>query len=318
MKKNIIAKKVASIILIGILTILININTAQATSTTKTNTTKTNTTSSSSKNNVNTTKSNDTVQNYISDAENTSMTAQEKIDNIVNSLSSNGLTKTNLSNAIDQYRELSKSYSNDEIADMLDNSKSKLNQENANTTNIDNINTILRNFNADQLNTILDKVNIDDTLNEVSSGSTLMDIVKKSTKDMSTKDKADLAVSIIWGTRIFHTVIITIIILEIYKIFIRCVIYKKAKRHAWAILIPVYRDVTMLKICGMSPWWLLLLFVPIIGWAILWVVHVASKFMLAEGFNKGSGFAFGLWLFWPIFESILAFSKKTKYIGIEK
>ena len=67
----------------------------------------------------------------------------------------------------------------------------------------------------------------------------------------------------------------------------------------------------------MSPCWLLLLLVPVVGWIILWIVSVASKFMLAEAFGKGTGFAFGLWLLAPIFETVLVFSKKTKYIGFE-
>ena len=98
---------------------------------------------------------------------------------------------------------------------------------------------------------------------------------------------------------------------------LRCVIYKKAHKKAWAPFIPIYRNIVMLKICGMSPWWLLLLFVPIIGWLLLFVVNVASKFMLAESFGKGTGFAFGLWLLAPIFETILVFSKKIKYVGFE-
>lgn len=40
--------------------------------------------------------------------------------------------------------------------------------------------------------------------------------------------------------------------------------------------------------------------------------------MLAESFGKGTGFAFGLWLLAPIFETILVFSRKTKYIGFEE
>ena len=314
MKNNIIKNKIKVIAMIIIGMALININYANAT-TAKTNTTssKTNTVSNSK---TNTIKNNEIIGNSVT--ENTvsnSKTAQEKIDDIVNVLAQNGLNKTNLSNVISQYKELSKTYTNDEIADMLDNSKNKLKGQSNNIDNIDNINKILRNFNTDQLNKILNELNIDDTLNEISSGATLFDVVKKATKDMTPQDKANLAVSILWETHIFHTIIIVLAIFEIYKILVRCVIYKKAKKHAWAILIPIYRDVVMLKICKMSPWWLLLLFVPIIGWILLWLVSVASKFMLAERFGKGPGFAFGLWLLWPIFESILAFSRKTKYIS---
>ena len=68
----------------------------------------------------------------------------------------------------------------------------------------------------------------------------------------------------------------------------------------------------------MNPWWLLLLLVPVIGWIILWIVHVASRFMLAEGFGRGPIFAFGLWLLAPIFETVLVFARKIKYIGFEE
>ena len=82
--------------------------------------------------------------------------------------------------------------------------------------------------------------------------------------------------------------------------------------------IPIYRNVVMLKICGMSPWWLLLLLVPVLGWIILFVISVASKFMLAESFGKGTGFAFGLWLLAPIFETILVFSRKQNTLDLKK
>ena len=119
------------------------------------------------------------------------------------------------------------------------------------------------------------------------------------------------------STKIIKNFVIALIVLAIYRTLLRCVIYKKAHKKAWAPFIPVYRNVVMLKICNMSPWWLLLLLVPVVGWIILWIVSVASKFMLAEAFGKGTGFAFGLWLLAPIFETILVFSKKTKYIGFE-
>ena len=71
----------------------------------------------------------------------------------------------------------------------------------------------------------------------------------------------------------------------------------------------------MYKVCGITPWVLLLLLVPVIGWFILAIINIYSKFTLAEGFGKGIGFGFGLWLLGPIFEGILAFSKKTRYLG---
>ena len=34
--------------------------------------------------------------------------------------------------------------------------------------------------------------------------------------------------------------------------------------------------------------------------------------------GKGIGFGFGLWILGPIFEAILAFSRKSKYIGFNR
>lgn len=306
-------KKIINIVIITLLIIIFSISTVNATTTKKNNinSTKNNSTTS----NKNST-SNETVTNTQNVLDNPVVDDQSEIDSLVYSLSQNGLTKSNLSEAIKEYKKLSQNHTNDEIADMVESSTNNI--DIANSDNINNINTILRNFDAEQLNNILDQVDVDEALNELSSGATLMDVVKKSTEDMSPKDKANLAWSVLWSGRIFHIIIICAIFLAIYMILIRCVIYKKANKHAWASFIPIYRDIVMLKICGMSVWWLLLLLVPIIGWVILWVVGVASKFMLAEAFGRKETYGLGLWLLAPIFESILAFSKKCKYIGIEK
>lgn len=244
--------------------------------------------------------------------------SKEIVNNIIQSIEEEGLTKSNLSEAIVQYKNLSKEYTNAEIAEMLEESKEILESKNISADNIDTINKVLKNFDEKQINNVLDKLNIDETLNELESGATVLELVEKATEDMSTADKADLVLSILWSANIIHIIVGVAIILGIYKILVRCIIYKKARKKPWAILIPIYRDVVMLKICGMSPWWLLLLLIPIFGWALLWIVKVASRFMLAEAFDKGSGFGFGLWLLWPIFESILAFSKEAKYVGIEE
>ena len=241
---------------------------------------------------------------------------KEMLNVLIQSFEEDGITKTNLSEAIEQYKGLSKEKSNEEIAQMLEESKSKLNDYDTEDT-IDKIIKILRNSDEQQLNYILEQLNVDETINELESGATIMELIEKATANMTTVDKANFVFTILKSTKIIYNVFIVVIVLTIYKLFVRCVIYKKAKKKAWAVLIPIYKDVTMLKICGMSPWWLLLILIPIIGWSILWIVKVASKFMLAESFNKSQVFGLGLWLLWPIFEGILAFSKKSKYIGIE-
>jgi len=240
------------------------------------------------------------------------------INSLIQSFEESGLTKTNLSKAVNTYKRINKQYTNEEIANVLENSKSNIEDNDVAKDNIDSICRILRTFDQEKINSVLDKIDIDQVLNEMESGATLLQVIEKVTNNMSATEKVDLMVSILWSANILRIIFIVVVILGVYKILIRCVIYKKAGKHAWASIIPIYRDIVMLKICGINPWWLLLLLIPVIGWIILWLVHVASKFMLAEAFNKKQLYGLGLWLLWPIFESILAFSKKSKYVGIEK
>lgn len=242
----------------------------------------------------------------------------EIVNSVVYSFGKNGITKTNLSKAIEEYKKLSKEYTNNEIALMLEESKEVLEENNISSEHIDTINKVLRSLDEDQINKILDKLNIDKALDELEAGATVSELIDNATANMTTTDKADLIFSVIWSAKIIHIIVMIIVILELYKLIVRFIIYKKAGKKAWAIFVPIYRDITMLKICGMSPFWLILLFIPVVGWALLWIVKVASRFMLAEAFDKSPVFGFGLWLIWPIFETILAFSKNSVYIGVEE
>ena len=255
------------------------------------------------------------ICNVKSFAENNS---EEKIVYLMQLFEEQGLTKDGLTEAIKTYKDVSKEYTNEEIATMIENNKDKIKSDGQAKENIDNICKVLKNVDKDKLNAIIEKTDMEQVISEVEDGATLLDIVNKTTANMSTREKVSLMVSIAWSANIIRIITRIVIILAIYKLFVRCVIYKKAKKRSWAVLIPIYKDVVMLQICGMSSWWLLLLLVPVVGWIILWLVHVASRFMLAEAFDKRQAYGLGLWLLWPVFESILAFSKKSKYVGIEK
>lgn len=243
---------------------------------------------------------------------------KEIVESIVLSFGENGITRYNLSRAVDEYKKLSKEHTNNEIAIMLEESKGILEKNDISSEYIDTINKVLRNLDEEQVNKVLDKLNIDEALEELEAGATVSELIDNATANMTTADKANLVFSVIWSAKIIQVIVTIIVILEIYKLIVRFIIYKKAGKRAWAIFVPIYRDITMLKICGMTPLWLILLCIPIVGWALLWIVKVASRFMLAEAFDKSPAFGFGLWLLWPIFETILAFSRNSEYIGIEE
>ena len=233
-------------------------------------------------------------------------------------LKEKGQTKVNIYEAINLYKELSTKYSNNEIV-----SKIKATEEYKTDTGdlaktVDAICSFLESSTTEKVNNLLTELDLDTAIAEAGPNATLLDIIQNATKDMSITHKANLMLSLVTTTKVLAKIAIGIVVLEIYKILIRCVIYKKAKKHAWASFIPLYRDIVMFKICGMSPWLVLLYFVPVVGWFILFLAFVASRFNLAESFDKGVIFSFGLLLFPTLFETILAISRKTKYIGIEK
>lgn len=240
---------------------------------------------------------------------------EDTIVNLMSTLNSEGLNKNLLTEATNLYNQISKKYTNEEIAKILVDNKSTLEKNGISSENIDTAVKVFNNISTEQTKTILNSVDVEELGKKIENGATVQEVVTEITSNMSTKEKVNLVMSMVCSVKIIKNVIILLLIIFVYRTLLRCVIYKKAGKHAWAAFVLVYRNVVMLNVCQMSAWWLLLLLVPVIGWLILFFVAVASKFMLAEKFGKGVGFSFGLWLLPVIFESILVFSKKTKYIS---
>ena len=87
-------------------------------------------------------------------------------------------------------------------------------------------------------------------------------------------------------------------------------IFEKAGQPGWAILIPIYNALIILRIVGKPWWWILLYLIPGVNFVIgIWVIN-----LLSISFGKGVGFTFGLIFLSPIFYPILAFSN-SEYQG---
>ena len=198
---------------------------------------------------------------------------------------------------------------------MIEQHRDEFEQNNVKMDNIDSVTNLLKIVDTNKLNKIVSQIDVNEISAKIENGENIQAILNSITGTMTPVEKVNFVMDILLSAQIVKAIAIILIVLFIYRTLLRCVIYKKAGKKAWAPFIPIYRNVVMLKICGMSPWWLLLLLIPVIGWILLFVVSVASKFMLAEAFGKGTGFAFGLWLLAPIFETMIVFSRKTKYIG---
>lgn len=87
-------------------------------------------------------------------------------------------------------------------------------------------------------------------------------------------------------------------------------IYSKAGQPGWACIIPFYNIWVFVKILGKPPLWFVLMLIPLVNIIMCFIV----PFVLAEKFGKGTGFALGLLLLWPIFYPILAFGS-AQYQG---
>jgi len=225
-------------------------------------------------------------------------------------------SKLDMAQVINMYEELTEKYTNKEIADILEEHKEEFEKEGVNSNILSTGTNMLRTVDEKEIKKILkENINLEEIQEKLDNGYTSEEIVSEIVNEMTLKDKLSLGSKLVLSSYIFKTIVYTILGMSIYSVIVRWFIYKKAGKHAWATLIPIYRDVVYYKISDLSPWVLLLMFLPIIGWGILLIINIASKFYLARGFGKGIGFGFGLLVLNPIFELILAFNSNIKYIG---
>jgi hypothetical protein len=88
-----------------------------------------------------------------------------------------------------------------------------------------------------------------------------------------------------------------LIVAGVWKVFV------KAGEPGWAVLVPIYNMVVLLKIAGKPLWWLVLLLIPVVNFIALILVGIG----IAQNFGKGTGFGVGLGLLGPIFFPLLGF-----------
>jgi hypothetical protein len=91
--------------------------------------------------------------------------------------------------------------------------------------------------------------------------------------------------------------IVLMMIASMWKVFV------KAGQPGWAVLVPIYNVMIMLKMTGKPTWWLILFCVPVANFVVMFLVVVA----LAKSFGKGTGFGLGMLFFGFVFYPILGF-----------
>ena len=110
---------------------------------------------------------------------------------------------------------------------------------------------------------------------------------------------------------LFFIVIGIVCLIGMWKVF------DKAGQPGWAVLVPIYNIIVLLRVAGLPWYWVFAPFVaiiPILGWIayIVWIVWVHHR--ISTRFGQGVGFTIGLTLLGPIFWLILGFGS-SKYVG---
>jgi Family of unknown function (DUF5684) len=98
---------------------------------------------------------------------------------------------------------------------------------------------------------------------------------------------------------LFFLAFFVLMIASMWKIF------TKAGEPGWAVLIPIYNVIVLLKIAGKEWWWLFLFIIPLVNFVVGIIVTIA----LAKNFGKDIGFALGLLFLGFIFYPILGFGE---------
>lgn len=225
----------------------------------------------------------------------------------------NNITKEDILNA---YEEFSQEYTNEELADVIDEYKEEIKQQGISEETINVGKEILRTTDKESVKEIIkNDIDFDKIQEKINRGATINQAVRESIQETSTDKKIELGIKVLLANKIVRISLIICVIIFVYEIIVRWIIYKKAGKHGWAAIVPIYRQITMYKISGLSPWLILLILIPIIGAFIIAIIEIIQKFKLSKKFGKGILFGFGLLFLQPIFESIIAFSKKIEYKG---
>ncbi len=225
----------------------------------------------------------------------------------VNSIDMNEVTQV--------YEELSKVVSNEDIANFIDDNKQALAKAGANEKLLSTSSTLLKTFDADAVIDIMQNdLDVNELLNSYKNGSSLESILLGVMKSTSTSAKIKIACKLLFSNPQIRLFFALLIVVAIYSVIVTGFIFKKINKSPYWTLVPVYRDIIHLKICNFSPWLLLLVFIPIIGWLALASIAIISRFELAKSFGHGFFFGLGLLVLPIVFRSYIAFSK-DHYVG---
>lgn len=235
---------------------------------------------------------------------------QEQLEAYAQQIDVNNLSKEDI---LKIYDIVSEQYSPENIAEMIEENAEEIEEQGVSKEVISAGANFIRTTDAKSIrNMIENNIDVEDIKQKINQGYTADEILNSVVQETPTEKKIEIILGILLANQIIKTVFFTLLLLFVYGTILRWCIYQKAGKPGWAAIVPVYRQIVMYQVCGLSPWLMLLWFVPILGWLAMLVIAIMKRFCLAKEFGRGSLFGFGL-LFLPvIFQSILAFSPKKE------
>lgn len=241
---------------------------------------------------------------------------KQQIQKEVKNIDTNNITTEDI---LETYDELTKKYSNNEIADIIEENKEEIKQQGISEEIIDVGTNFLKTTDTESVRDIIENdIDLNNIQQKLESGYTPNQVLQSIVEETPTDKKVTIATKLLLANNVVKNVLMILIFLFIYETILRWIIYNKSGKHGWAAIIPLYRQIVMYKVCRLSPWLMLLWFVPIFGWIAMFIIAIMKRFCLSREFGRGALFGFGL-LFLPIiFKSILAFNPNIKYIQDRK
>lgn len=223
-------------------------------------------------------------------------------------------TTINVDELINVYENLSRIVSNEELANFIKDNADTFENAGIDKSIISTSESLARKFDSDTIVDILkNDINLDKVTTMREKGANAEEIIISIMEDTPVQKLFGIALKLVFASFIYRLIFLLLILTAIYSIYITSLIFKKASKKGFASFIPIYRDIVHLKVCGMSPWLLVFILVPVIGWFILLSVAIIARFELSKHFGHGFFFGLGLLICPILFRSIIAFSN-DKYI----
>ena len=171
------------------------------------------------------------------------------------------------------YKEVTAIVSNEDLANIVEDNRQLLYDTGIDNSTISTATALLNSIKAETIIDIAENdLEIDEMIEKSKNDENFNleeELKDKIINDTSFLDIAKTTFKLLFSIVMVKAILVIFLIVSTYSIVITGLIFKKAGKHPWGTLIPLYRDIIHLKICGFTPWVLLLLLIPIFRMACI-------------------------------------------------